>query len=406
MGMYYYAVIARDLVGNSSLSNCVNVTVGVPLTPLLTLISPNPCQNGSVSLSWTAQVGTTWKYIFRNTTIITTIAGLAPIAQIANNTYTDTLGVGDAGTFYYVVLVSSPMGNSSLSNCVNVNVTVMAPVMNLITPNPDYIRGFTISWSTVPEGTGYYLFGNTSFISSTSGLSALTYVATLASSYNITMYWVAGTYYFALIASNIFGNSSLSNCVNVTVSVPPTPILDQISPNPNYGGIISLSWVNVTGANQYYIYRDQNPIISVTELNAIATLAVNSYTDTVKTLGTYYYAIIASSDVGNSSLSNCESVTISVPTTITINAISPNPINSGSIPISWTNLGGGVNYYLYRNIIPFTTISDLNYIANISTNIYNDMIGGVGTYYYAVYATSLFGTTTLSNYVNVTGGRK
>lgn len=93
---------------------------------------------------------------------------------------------------------------------------------------------------------------------------------------------------------------------------PPTsaPVLNPIMPNPSTDGNVSLSWTDVYGAKEYHIYRDTTNITSLNSSNPIIVVSGKSFDDTLNTSGDYYYAILATNDIGNSTLSNCETVEI------------------------------------------------------------------------------------------------
>lgn len=88
--------------------------------------------------------------------------------------------------------------------------------------------------------------------------------------------------------------------------------LFPIFPNPNVNGFVYLNWSSVGSATRYYIYRSTSVIESVDELVPIALVSTNNYTDRVHVNGTFYYIIIAGHLLGNSSISNCENVTVLV----------------------------------------------------------------------------------------------
>jgi hypothetical protein len=93
---------------------------------------------------------------------------------------------------------------------------------------------------------------------------------------------------------------------------PNAPILNSID-SPSSSGNILLSWNPVEGATQYRIYRSMTPITDVSGLTAIITgLTSTNYQDTVLTNGTYYFVVVATNLVGNSPLSNCESVVVAI----------------------------------------------------------------------------------------------
>ena len=64
-----------------------------------------------------------------------------------------------------------------------------------------------------------------------------------------------GTYYYVLIASNLYGNSSISNCIGTGPSVRLSlQIINGIVPNPSYTGFIAALWNAPTGATRYYVF--------------------------------------------------------------------------------------------------------------------------------------------------------
>ena len=153
----------------------------------------------------------------------------------------------------------------------------------------------------------------------------LNFVANTTTTSDIDTIGSIGTYYYAIVASSLFGNSSVSNNVSLcTVSPPIPPLMSTISPNPNYNGSIAITWTAVSGATCYYVYRDTNPITTVGLLNFVANTTTTSDIDTIGSIGTYYYAIVASSLFGNSSVSNNVSVTVSPPIPPLMSTISPN----------------------------------------------------------------------------------
>ncbi|MHC1591999.1 MAG: fibronectin type III domain-containing protein, partial [Candidatus Helarchaeales archaeon] len=91
------------------------------------------------------------------------------------------------------------------------------------------------------------------------------------------------------------------------------PVLNPILPNTSTDGVISLNWTSVPGAARYYIYRSTANITSISNMTTIAKVSVNQYNDSINTDGVYYYVIVAVNASGNSSISNCELVTVNLP---------------------------------------------------------------------------------------------
>jgi hypothetical protein len=236
---------------------------------------------------------------------------------------------------YYIVGINSE-GEGDFSNIVlgTPNLIIpAAPNLNNIVPNPSLTGYIEISWTPVSNVNQYHLYRSTSPISNISGLTAIANLTALTYHDNIT---INGTYYYVVTARNASGESSISNCVNISIILyppipnhPASPILDTIVPNPNNSGNLTLYWNIVDGATTYLIYRDTSIITSVENLNPINSVSINYYFDSGLINGTYYYVIVAVNSSGASNLSNCESVYISIPSTsITTTSSSSTPSSS------------------------------------------------------------------------------
>ncbi len=187
-----------------------------------------------------------------------------------------------------------------------------APLLDPISPNPDGDGIINLNWNDVSGATEYFIYRNSSVITYVYGLEPI--ANSSLSNFQDTLV-SNGSYYYCIVAGNLTGKGSASNCESVEVIFPPNePFLDPITPNPNINGIISLNWSRVVGATKYYVYRDISIINSVVGINAIATVVDNNYTDTITITGDYYYTIVAGNNGGNSSISNCESITVNLPT--------------------------------------------------------------------------------------------
>ncbi len=119
----------------------------------------------------------------------------------------------------------------------------------------------------------------------------------------------SGTYTVYVYVEDKCGNN---NSLTWSFRIAEDPVLNTILPNPDADGQIYLAWNNVTGATKYYIYRDTVPINDVSGLTPIATENDSDYTDFVSTNGIYHYAIVATNNEENSSISNCENVTVNI----------------------------------------------------------------------------------------------
>jgi ribosomal protein L31 len=278
-----------------------------------------------------------------------------------------------------------------------------APLLHCILPNPDGDGVIELNWSDIINATLYYIYRDTLSITNINGLTPLSVVLTSNYTDNITQ---NGIYYYVVIAETSLINSSLSNCENVTVAIPiAPPAFDPIDPNPDEDGLIQLNWNTSLGATIYYIYRSTSVIISVAGLSPFNATSTTSWTDTLLTNGTYYYVILASDFIINSSLSNCENVTVEIlppepgkpPNTPHLDSIVPNPNRDGVIQLNWSEVVGASTYYVYRATSNITSVHGMSPIQTIFSNSCLDTITSDGLYYYVVVAGNASGNSTPSN---------
>lgn len=183
-----------------------------------------------------------------------------------------------------------------------------SPTLESILPNPSNDGLILLNWSDNYDANKYYIYRNTSKINNINGLTPRAIV-------NATVYQdivtANGLYHYVVVAENFWGNGSISNCQNVSVEfVPGPPILDPILPRIDNDGSIYLSWNDVIGATDYYIFRDNVTINSTLGLTPIDSVAQTFYPDSVPINGTFFYVIVAYNSTGSSPISNCENVTV------------------------------------------------------------------------------------------------
>jgi nitrous oxidase accessory protein NosD len=229
--------------GNSRVQVFKMIKENFPDAPILEIITPNTSLTGNITLEWNDVVGATNYYVYRETSTITNITGLIPIATPTTSTYQD-LGILN-GTYYYAIIASNASGNSSLSNVESVVVAIppingnppQAPVLGSITPNPSSTGNITLDWNDISGAMSYYVYRETATITSITGLTPI--ANPTISSYQDTNL-PNGTYYYAIVASNASGNSSLSNVESVIVNILPPIEHPPVIPN----SIILLTPIN------------------------------------------------------------------------------------------------------------------------------------------------------------------
>jgi hypothetical protein len=287
-GTFYYALLPYNSTDGSVgfLSNCVNVTYQL-MTPEVN--QPFPEASGAVPLSWAPVPGALWYNVYRSMDPMTDDYVL--LTATTTSFFTDTLSTNN--TYWYSITADNPNGESSAS--MPVGVFCQACTLSAISPNPTYVNSVTLNWSAFPWANFYIIFRNTTQIT----YANLLQQTALYGGYGITSYIdtslpTYGTYYYAILPVNGTEGSFgvLSTCQNVTyLPVLPTPGLYPAIPQAS--GAVVLKWTSVTGALWYNIYRSTSPITSVSGLTRLTNVTALTYTDTLSTHGTYYYAVIA-----------------------------------------------------------------------------------------------------------------
>ncbi len=218
--------------------------------------------------------------------------------HIAWYDYTDYAGSGTDPDIFYKLLTALPPP---------------APELAFIIPTLTEPDAIYLDWNDVLVANTYYVYRSTSYIWS---IEELVPITTVSSSEYIDTVLSEGFYYYVVIAENFVGNSSISNCQYIEVKFPDleAPELATILPNPTDITSVSLVWNEIIGVTDYYIYRSDSYIWSVESLTPIDTVSTNSYVDSLPAEGYYFYVIVATDGVRNSTHSNCEYVEYKLPT--------------------------------------------------------------------------------------------
>jgi fibronectin type 3 domain-containing protein len=317
------------------------------------------------------------------------------------------------GRLYIGTTVPSNGGEAFFDN-INVHTlsSPTAPTLSSITPNPSTTGNIPLSWSSSTGATSYNVYRSINYITTINGTVTLIGSPTGTTINDNGL--INGTYYYTVTAVNSSGPSNLSNCQNIVVSIPtypPTaPILNAITPNSSTSGNIALNWNSVAGATSYTIYRSSQYITSINgSVSSIGTQTAINFNDTGLSNGTYYYAITAGNSSGSSVISNCQSVVVSIPSSVPaapiLNVISPNPSTTGNISLSWTSVTSATLYRIYRSTSNITVIDGSTSMQGSSTGTGWNVNGLTnGTYYFAITALNGSGSSAPSNCqsVNVT----
>jgi autotransporter-associated beta strand protein len=351
--------------------------------------------NGQVNLSWTASERGTSYTIMRGT------GSGNETTMVANNvtgtTYTD-MGVTNGVTYYYVVVAVTSTGGSSP----NSNEASAAPVPPVPSAPAGLFAGpangeALLTWQPSPNATSYIVLRGTA----SGGETTVAASNVTTDSYNNNGLANGTTYYYVVEAANLSGASGASNEASVipTTSGPATPTNLAALPGD---GAVELNWTVSAEAGSYIILRGTASGVYTSSITISA--ASTSYLDTTVTNGTIYYYVVEASNA-NGTTGNSNQVTVLpasnpplAPTGLTATG------SNQQISLAWNASTGATGYTLVRGttsgVYPVTLAADGAGRTYIDTGLLNGT-----TYYYAVAAVDLGGTSGYSTQASAAPSR-
>ena len=280
---YYYKVIAVGENVSSAYSAYKKLTAKCAQPQ----VSVTTNTSGKPYLSWSKVSGAKKYYIYRvdasgNRTSLgsTTKTYFADSAAVLGTTYTYQVRTYGSKSAYHSAYSESV---SCLCICAQPSVTLTVVAA---TGKP------TLSWKAVTGAVSYELYrsvndGEYQLISTQTELSYLEADAVLDSKYSYKVKVIAED---PMLNNESAAKSVYCSCGNPTV----TGKLNGKKP--------MVSWEAVEGATQYHVYRSTK---SGSGYKKVATTTGLSYTDKKATKGkTYYYKVIAATEVSSSAYSN------------------------------------------------------------------------------------------------------
>ncbi len=180
--------------------------------------------------------------------------------------------------------------------------------------DPDTNGIFKLTWGVSNAAVDYSIYSSNSPITVITGSETLIAAGVTALEYLITE-TVNDIYYYLVVANNAAGQT-LSNCIDVSVAIPPSEdfVLSTNAGDPDTDGNFTLTWTSSSRANNYTVYQYSSYI---SEINGSLTILIDETEDltlslTEYTNGTYYFIVVAHNDYGDA-LSNCINVTVAIP---------------------------------------------------------------------------------------------
>jgi len=308
---YYFGIKAVNADGSSVMSNHLTaLPYSVPGAPTGLIAVPG---DTNITLSWEAPANDGGLDIDH---YIVYQDGVD--VQHVNGTSTVITGLTNGQTYSFKISAHNAEGYGQNSSEVNSTLMTVPGSPTLVSATASGLDVILTWTAPASDGfspiTGYYVFYGTSDVTTQFGnvISAGTLTA------NVTGLTVGTQYFFAVMAVNAVGNSSLSNMLNATlITVPGAPsALSNVTTEVQ----VTLSWTApasdgfspITG---YLVYRG----ISADDLTLIGNSTVLTFVDTMVTSGsTYYYKVSAVNAEGEGALSTAASIDVPWPALVPV----------------------------------------------------------------------------------------
>ena len=446
--VYYYAVSALDAVGNeSSRSAVVEVqTQGAdrvpPAAPQNIAAIADEDAFGQVSISWSApskdadggdMAGLASYTVFRSKGSTNAFQSIATVG-VETREYMDT-GLEELTTYYYAVSASDEIGNESArSGIVQVltsgsdRVAPAAPQNLSAVADDDIFSQVSLVWSPpTRDANGEELTGLTRYVvfrseGSRNAFVSVDTVDAATSAYVDTGLEELTTYYYTVSAIDGDGNESArAGDVSVVTGGPdgvaPQAPADLVALAASSAVEISLSWTpptrdanggDLTGLTAYVIMRSKGDDASFVSIDTVDA-GDNRYTDSdgLESSTTYYYALRALDEVGNSSVrsgaASAKTAGIEAPSGLAANA------GIRTITITWNASGEEslLGYNVYRSTRSdegFTRLAGAegtSFSTGQTVYVDSNLVGGQ-TYFYRASTVTSDGESEQSTFVGAT----
>ncbi|MFX1521197.1 MAG: hypothetical protein ACFFCD_14890, partial [Promethearchaeota archaeon] len=300
--------------------NVTNVFAAPNLPGPFTLFSTagTPDNDGIFDLTWTSSSYADNYSVYEYNSYITVINGSLTTLSSEIVGLTLPLSGYSTGTYYFIVVAHNENGDT-LSNCIQVIVTLAPPgsfILSTTADDPDNDGIFDLTWTNSSYADNYSVYEYSSYISVING--SLTTLSSEMVGLTLPLSgYSTGTYYFIVVAHNENGDT-LSNCIQVivTLATPGPFTLFTTANHPDDDGVFDLVWTSSTGADTYYVFEYNS---FITEINGSLTLLGSGITDLTFSLSGYengtYYFIVTAHNANGFTQSNCIVVIVAIPPT-------------------------------------------------------------------------------------------
>lgn len=385
---YYYAITAVNANGESGLSKEVNAIPNGSIIPAKPKNVKAVAGDSRVTITFDASPNATLYYIYwAQTPNVTTASN----KDSTTNSSFEHKNLTNGISYYYAVSAVNKNGSSELSD------EVSATPNNSVLPQPpekvwvvERDQKVTVEWSPGINANSYNLYWSLQ-----PNITLNNDKISVNGIFHIHKGLTNGTpYYYAVTSLNSNGESGLSPEVKAIPHNTTIPLAPQNVQATAGDKVVSLVFDTSMYAKLYCVYWSlQSPVTTADNKDTTDT---NSYEHVNLTNGTtYYYAISAINDNGESPLST------EVKAKPTNSQVPPAPENpriqkkDGALLISWDPSPTAFSYHLYWANSPGITLNS-NKIEHVTDPYKHEGLTNGLIYYYALTAVNAWGESDLS----------
>jgi Zn-dependent metalloprotease/uncharacterized protein YjdB len=382
---YYYKVRAYRTVGKTNIYSLYSTVVSATPVPAVPS-SPKAvsASYSSIKTSWGAVKEANGYEVYR---AASSTGIYSKVSTTTSLSYTNT-GLKTGIAYYYKVRSYRMVGSTRIYG--NFTAVVSARPIPEVPASPKAVSAaydsIKISWAAAGGASGYDVYR------STSSTGTYTFVASTSStSYINTKLTTNKTYYYKIKSYNTAGTSKLYGSFSSVVSTKPIPAVPtSVKAASNSYNSIKVSWIAVSGASGYEVYRSTS---STGTYSKVSTTSALSYTNTGLTTGkSYYYKVRAYRTVGTMKVySSYCSVVSSKPVPAVPSSVKAVLSAYNSIKTSWGAVSGASGYQVYRATSSTGSYTLLS--TTTSTSYTNKSLTTNKTYYYKIRAYKTVGST-------------
>lgn len=349
----YYRIYTYDPVtGLTSDTFAENVTY--PLNAVqLTVAS---VKTNQITLKWSPVTGADTYKIYRNGHLI---------ASVSKTSFVDTSLTINTTYMYSVKAENHAYGTYSDSITLKASTTLQTPRISLQSKT---YNSLFISWSEIPEVSGYEIYRSKSKSGTYTKIKTTT-----KTSYTDTKLSCGTTYYYKIKAYKTLDGNKYDSSFSSIKSCKPTLATPASKVKVSSYNSLTVSWEKVPGATSYKIYRSTSKNSGYKLIGSFKN--PSSYIDKNLTHGiTYYYKIQALYKSAASAFTQVSAAPKCKAPSLTLSQSSYK-----NLTLSWKPVTGAASYNIYRS-----TSKDGTYrkIGNVSGTQFTDSGLSQGNIYY------------------------